>query len=358
MKRIKAIDTFRGLSMLWMFVGHLQEWWLRDADSWLYDLTFRIVDPIGSSAFIFIAGITTAISIRARFAKAQLLEDYNYRIIRKEYFYRATLLFIIAILYNSSIALSLMNPLWIWTWFVLLTVAISLFIAWYLMKVPILFRMIIGILIWIIGQVLLSVLLPNQNKLNIYGLIFHIFYHRLELDGILFFFPFFLFGTVIGDLFYKYYNVEDKDIRRKAIVNNLILPLFWIGIFLIIFGIFYQFPTFLINRSFPWLFYTLGINLTLLALLITFEEFPLISTKKGLHFLFYFSYYSLTVYLSHNVLYFVFFEKLNIFNIWIFILITCVATGVILRLIYKRFGSKLSLKVQIGRLALYLAKRK
>ncbi|MFX0056727.1 MAG: hypothetical protein ACFE85_15190 [Candidatus Hodarchaeota archaeon] len=358
MKRIKAIDTFRGLSMLWMFVGHLQEWWLTDADSWLYYLTFKIVDPIGSSAFIFIAGITTAISIKARFAKAKVSDNYNYQIIRKEYFYRATLIFLIAILYNSIIALSLMNPLWIWTWFVLLTVSISLLMAWYLMKILIIYRMIIGVLIWIIGQLLLLILLPYQNQFNIYGVFFHILYHRLELDIILFFFPFFIFGTIIGELLYKFYNIEDKHLRRKIIVNKFILPIFWFGISLIIFGVFFQFPKFLINRSFPWLFYTLGINITLLAILITFEEFPLITTEKGLHFLFYFSYYSLTIYLSHNFLYFIFFEQLNIFNIWIFILITCVITGLMLRMIYKRFGSKLSLKVQIGRLAYYLAKRK
>ncbi|MFX1557677.1 MAG: hypothetical protein ACFFC9_10520 [Promethearchaeota archaeon] len=358
MKRIKAIDTFRGLSMLWMFFGHLQAWWLRDTDLWLYNLTFKIVDPIGSSAFIFIAGITTAISIRGRFVKAKISENYNYRVIRKEYFYRATLIFIFAILYNSSIALTIMNPIWIWTWFVLLTVSVSLFMGWYLMKLPILYRIIIGTLIWIISQAILSSLYPYQNQINIYGVIFHIFFHRLELDVILYFFPFFLFGTAVGDLLYKYYNIENKYKRRKIIVNKVILPIFWVGILLIIFGILFQFPKFFINRSFPWLFYTLGIDLTLLAILIIFEEFPLINTKKGLHFLFYFSYYSLTVYLAHNILYFIFFNKLNIFNIWIFILITCILTGIILRLIYKRFGSKLSLKVQIGRLAYYLAKKK
>jgi hypothetical protein len=358
MKRLKAIDTFRGLSMLWMFVGHLQKWWLSDADSWLYYLTFKIVDPIGSSAFIFIAGITTVISIKGRFAKVKLSENYNYQIIRREYFYRATIIFLIAILYNSIIALSLMNPLWIWTWFILLTVSISLFMAWYLMKILIILRIALGVLIWIIGQLLLSILLPYQNQLNINGVLFHILYHRLELDIILFFFPFFIFGTVIGDLLYKFYNIEDEYLRRKTIVNKFILPIFWVGISLIIFSILFQFPDFFNNRSFPWLFYTLGIILALLAVLVTFEEFPLINTKKGLHFLFYFSYYSLTIYLSHNVLYFIFFEKLNIFNIWIFILITCVLTGLILRGIYKKFGSKLSLKVQIGRMAKFLAKRK
>jgi len=358
MKRIKAIDTFRGLSMLWMFVGHLQAWWLRDTNMWLYYLTFKIVDPIGSSAFIFIAGITTVISIRGRYAKAVLSEDYNYRIIKREYFYRATLIFVIAILYNSTVALGLMNPIWIWTWFVLLTISISLFMAWFLMKVSILYRMIIGVLIWIISQFILSFLYPYQNQMNIYGVIFHILFHGIGLDVILYFFPFFLFGTVVGDLLYKYYNIEDKYIRKKNIVNKIVFPIFWVGISLIIFGIFFQFPKFFINRSFPWLFYTLGIDLTLLAILIIFEEFPLINIKKGLHFLFYFSYYSLTVYLAHNLLYFIFLNKLNIFNIWIFILITCVLTGLILRIIYKKFGSKLSLKVQIGRLAYYLAKRK
>jgi len=145
MKRLNSIDIFRGISLFWMFLGHLLNWWLIDQDSWLYHFIFNMLDPIGSSAFIFIAGISTVIALRARFSKAELTENYTKKIIRREYFFRALLILLIALIYNVSIAIALFNPLYIWTWFVLLTIAISLLIAWPLYKISIYFRIIIGI---------------------------------------------------------------------------------------------------------------------------------------------------------------------------------------------------------------------
>ena len=87
MKRLNSIDTFRGISILWMFLGHLLNWWLIDPDSWLYNFTFNIVDPIGSSAFIFIAGVSTAISLRIRYLRAEISEKYDVKTISREYLY-------------------------------------------------------------------------------------------------------------------------------------------------------------------------------------------------------------------------------------------------------------------------------
>jgi len=357
MKRLKSVDIFRGLSMLWMFIGHLQAWWLGEEDVWLYYLSFKIVDPIGSSAFIFIAGLSTALSLQSRFVKAQLSESYNYRIIRREYLFRAFFIFLIALIYNISIAIGLLNPLWVWTWFVLLTVSVSLLISWILLKISFPLRMMIGIIIWILNQILLGYLTPFQGQININGILFHLFYHRLGLDPILSFLPFFLFGTIIGETIFKIYKNEDNKLMKKALKNRLIYPSLIIGIVLIILGVSINYPNFLINRSFQWMIYTLGIILILFAILITFEEYNLIKLKRSYNFLFYFSYYSLTIYFLHNLLYFIFYGQLNSFSIWFFILITCVLTGILLKLIYVKFGSKFSLKIQIGKLASILAKK-
>lgn len=357
MKRLKSIDSVRGLSILWMFVGHLQNWWLKEEYTWLYDLTFKIVDPIGSAAFIFIAGLTAVLSLQARYKKAELIKNYTAKTIRKEYLYRAMILFIVALLYNSMIAIALSNFVWIWTWFVLLTVSVSLFISWPLLKISIKYRIGLGVVIWILNQLLLTYLLPFQGQYNLNGILFHIFYHNLNLDAIFSFFPFFLFGTVVGEVIFKIYLIEDKMLRKQKTVKKLIIPLLFLGLLLVFFGIIFNFPKFLTNRSFSWMFYALGIILALLSILIVFEEFQIFKIKKSYHFLFYFSYYSLSIYISHNLLYFIFFEQLNPINIWIFILIACVLTGILLKLIYIKFGSKASLKVQIGRIAANLASR-
>jgi len=357
MKRLKSIDIIRGLSILWMFIGHLQEWWLKEEYTWLYDLTFKIVDPIGSAAFIFIAGLTAVLSLQARYKKAQQINNYSIKAIRKEYLYRAMILFIVALLYNSLIAIALSNFVWIWTWFVLLTVSVSLFMSWPLLHISIKYRIGLGMVIWILNQLLLNYLLPFQGQYNLNGILFHVFYHNLHLDAIFSFFPFFLFGTVVGDMIFKIYLIEDEILRKRKTLKKLIIPLFFVGLLLVFFGIIFNFPKFLTNRSFSWMIYTLGINLTLLSILIGFEEFQIFKTNKSYHFLFYFSYYSLSVYISHNLLYFLFFEQLNSINIWIFILITCVLTGILLKIIYIKFGSKASLKIQIGKIAAYLASK-
>jgi len=357
MIRLKSVDIFRGLSMLWMFIGHLQAWWLREQDAWLYHLTFKIVDPIGSSAFIFIAGLTTALSLQSRFKKAQLSESYNYRIIRKEYLLRALFIFLLALIYNTFTAIGLLSPVSIWTWFVLLTVSVSLFIYWPLLKTSIPLRIMISIIIWILNQILLKFLTPFQGQINMNGVLFHLFYYRLDLDPILSFLPFFLIGTVIGDVIFKIYNNEDSRLMKKALKKRLIYPGLIVGMALIFLGISINYPDFFINRSFPWMIYALGINLIILSILITFEEFTPIKLKKSYHFLFYFSYYSLTIYISHNLLYFLFFEQLNAVNIWIFIFFTVILTGIVLKIIHNKFGSKFSLKVQIGKIAASLAKK-
>jgi hypothetical protein len=316
-----------------------------------------MLDPIGSSAFIFIAGISTVIALRARFSKAELTENYTKKIIRREYFFRALLILLIALIYNVSIAIALFNPLYIWTWFVLLTIAISLLIAWPLYKISIYFRIIIGIAIWIFNQYFLRLLLPYQGKANIYGILFHIFYHSLDLDVILAFFPFFIFGTVIGEFIFNIYQIKNNNLLKKVLKKKFIYPFLLIGFSLIIFGVLLNFPQFFTNRTFSWMIYTIGIDISLLTVFIVIEEFIQKRKAKRISILFYFSFYSFTIYISHNALYFLFYKQLTVINIWFFIILVYLLVGYSLKIVYKRFGNKVSIKYQIGRLAAILAKR-
>lgn len=357
MKRLTSIDTFRGISILWMFLGHLLNWWLIEQDSWVYELIFNIFDPIGSSAFIFIAGVSTAISLQIRYSRAKISEVYDVKSIKREYLFRALLILISALIYNLLIAISLLNPLYIWTWFVLLTIAISLLMAWPLFTLPKLYRILFGIIIWIGNQFLLESLLPYQGEGSLYGILFHIFYHSLDLDVILSFFPFFLYGSVIGEIIFEIYQLEGKDFK-KALIKRLLYPLLLIGLILIVIGIIIKFPEFFVkNRSFSWMIYTLGIDMVLLMIFIVFEEFIFINNKRKRNILFYFSFYSLTIFISHNLLYLIFNQQLSVYFIWIPILVVYLATGYLLKKIYEKIGPSLSIKYQIGRMAKNLAKR-
>ncbi len=371
MKRFKSIDIFRGFSMLWMFIGHLNGWWLRTEDFWLAEVIFAIMDPLGASAFLFIAGVSTMISYRGRCKKAELLEDYNMNLVKNEYFFRALIILIIALLYNASIAIAINSLLYVWIWFFLLTIAISLFLSWSLLKTSKIFRIFLGAIIWIVNHYILTFLVNFRGQPNVYGVIFHILYNSLDLDPIFSFFSFFLFGTVIGDLIFETYSIDDQTERRKALKNNFLLPILIIGPILIISGVLIQLnlnfdfghttmiqvPDFLLRGSISWMIYSLGIKLLIFSTLFIVEEFEIIKTKKSYKFLFYFSYYSFTIYLAHNLFYFFFLHQLNIFNVWIFIACSIILTELTLRSVYKKWGDKASLKANIGKMAASLAKK-
>ncbi|MHA1291733.1 MAG: heparan-alpha-glucosaminide N-acetyltransferase domain-containing protein [Promethearchaeota archaeon] len=375
MKRLKSIDIFRGLSMIWMIIGHLSGWWLRDEDIWFAHLIFSILDPIGASAFIFIAGVSSVISLRNRYEKAQISNGYTIQQIKNEYMLRALIITSIALVYNTFNAIVIGDLKWIWSWFILLTISLSLFMAWPLYNTSKLFRICIAGIIWILNQVILILLLPYEGQSNIFGVFFHILYFPLDLDPILSFFPFFLIGTVIGDLIIDMYNIEDIQKQKEFLSKNFLYPCFLIGTFLIIFGIFFQlklgyifghghgreligFPDFLIRGSFSWMVYTLGILLILITTLLTLEIYGFFETEKSYRFLYYFSYYSLTVFLTHYLLYFVLLNQLTIFNIYIFIIITLILVWLLLRIIYfSKWKSYFSLKIQIGRISAYLARK-
>ncbi len=343
--------------MGWMFLGHLLDWWLKPEYFSLKDFTHSILDPIGASGFLFISGVSMAISYRDRIYRVEILNELSYSRVKQSYYFRVLFLLIIALCYNFAIALSIGNLSWIWTWFVLMTAAFSLLITWPLFKLSKKTRIIIGFSIWIINQFIYNFLSPHQGLTTLQGVLYHILYNDLGQDTFLNFFPFFLFGTIIGDVLSEINFNKKPQNRKNELKKKLFLPMSIFGLLLIFFGLIFDFPSFLIRSSFSWLIYTLGINLILLLILITLEEFNVFKTKRSYRLLFYFSYYSFTVYLGHNLMYYIFLNSLNPLSIWIAVVFSFILIGLILRQIYKTWGWKASLKVILGKISFYLAGR-
>jgi len=359
MKRLKTIDIIRGTSMLWMFLAHLMHWWLMLEDLWFYDAVFSILDFMGAGAFLFISGVSTALSYRNRLINAKNSEIKSNKRIRNEYLFRVSLLLVLALIYNVPIAFYTRNPFNIWIWYILLTIAISLFMAWPLLKVPKILRIFIAAGIWIANQCLIGFLLPYEGQFSLNGALFHLLYNGYPiLDPIFTFFPFFLMGTVVGDMISKIYQNDNEKERRAILKYKLVIPLIISGVCLIIIGISLDFPDFLnsIQRSFSWMIYSLGILFILLSVLLCIEEFELIKTKRSYKFLFYYSYYSLTIFLAHNLLFFVFTRQLSASVIMYFVIGTTLLVGFLLRYVYKKLGGILSIKVQISRMSSKLAR--
>ena len=151
-------------------------------------------------------------------------EEYTYQMVKNYYFIRAFFIFIIAIFYNVFISIALLNPSYIWAWFVLLTAAISLFITWPLLYTSKTFRVLFGVFIIFINQFLMIYLLPYKGDLNVLGTLYHILYHDISQDPILVFFPFFLYGTVIGDILFDSYLNNNHSNKKKVLKKKLLFP--------------------------------------------------------------------------------------------------------------------------------------
>ena len=339
--------------MGWMFLGHLLEWWIRPEYAYVTNFAHVILDSVGASGFIFISGVSIALSYQNRIYKIEVLKEFTKSRVRNSYLLRALFLLFIALIYNLSIALTINDLSYIWSWFVLLTASISLLIAWPLLKLPKYIRIGIGVSIWILNQFLFGFLVTYNGQVNIFGFFFNLFYNKPHLDPILTFFPFFLFGTVIGDLISNL-KFDDSELSRKKTIRN-IKKYTILGPILIVIGVFLWFPDFLVRSSLSWSIYSLGIQLTLLMILFIFEILFGKNVKKNYKFLFYFSYYSFTVYLTHSLLYFLFLKQLDYVSIWFAILITFLMFGMLLRIIYRHWKEKFSLKIQLGRMSSFLA---
>ncbi|MFW9969855.1 MAG: acyltransferase family protein [Candidatus Odinarchaeota archaeon] len=357
MKRLKGIDIFRGVIMVAMIFVHLRDWWLIGGATATFSyITRPFIDRMFGPAFMFSAGIGAFISYENRIKN--ISEKYSYRRVKYEYFFRAIIIGIIALTYNIFVAIMNSNPALIWTWFILFCIAFSLIMAWLLLKISKLYKILISLLVIVINEVLFWLLVPYIGQFNFYGFLYHIFFNSLSLDPILESFFFFLIGIVIGELIVEIFSIKDQTERRKALKKKLLFPSLIIGGVLITYSFLFIFPLFFNNVGFYWIYFSMGGCLILNSVFLTLEEYKIFDRKKSYKFLFYFSYYSFTVYLTHNIFYFLFLEQLNVYILCLLITTTIILYGLLLRFLYFKLGPKFSLKIQIGRLAANFASSK
>ncbi|MCK4687944.1 MAG: hypothetical protein KAT66_07425, partial [Candidatus Lokiarchaeota archaeon] len=174
---------------------------------------------------------------------------------------------------------------------------------------------------------------------------------------ILYYFSFFLIGTVVGDIMFEIYLKDDQKERRLALIYKLILPSLIMGTILILFAVLFLFPGFLTHKTFSSTIYSLGVILTSLSILLILEEFEVIKVEKSYRFFYFYSFYSFTIYFSHNIIYFIFINQLNALTFWIAAIGTYILLSLLIRLIYKKYGIKASLKAQVGRVAVILVRK-
>ena len=353
MERIKTIDTFRGICMFIMVYGHMFDWWLTSQDYWLFESVLKpLLGPIGAAGFVFISGISTMLSYRKNISKDDGSNINFKKDLRNVYFTRAFLLLLIALIYNFTVAVRLNNLSFIWAWLILQTLSISLILAYPFLKTAKSVRLITCILLLCINQLILRLLTPFQGQLNGYGVLYHIIFNPVEHYIILPYFSIFLFGTVIGDMLVELNAQSDGTRKNWWFKNYIIPPMIMSGLVLIVIGLVYEFPSFFIYGTFSSIIYSFGIVISLLSIMLTIEELNLIKTKKSYKYLSYYSFYSFTIYIGHNLLFFLFTAQLTVVTIWIPVIISIILFGFLLRALYNYIGNKLSLKTGINYLSL------
>ena len=171
------------------------------------------------------------------------------------------------------------------------------------------------------------------------------------------FFGIFIIGSAIGEFIYNINIIEDQNKRKYQYKNKLLKQMLLIGIFLVVLGVFYQFPHFLDFNSIPSIMFALGLILTILSILMLIEVLEKVKTTKSYTYFFYYSYYSFTLYLLHNPLALLFTQQFNYITIWLVIVAGLVIFGLILRPTYKKLGKWASLKAVLSIISFLISTR-
>ncbi len=354
--RVQALDIFRGLCIFYMTFGHFVNWWVIKPDYWLYEIIWNFGAFVGGGGFLLVSGMSASLSYRKRRQQYQSFHDSNEKLIRNEYMFRALLIFLISTVWNLVGTLYSNIP-GVWTWFVIQTISVSLIIAWPFLKTSKRFRIYACFFIWISNEFIIIWLTPFRGEPNFLGYLYYFLYNVPEQNVILGYFPFLLAGTVIGDIFYESSLKDGKEEQRNYLQKKLIQPSLIGGIILVIFGIFFEFPNFVLKESFSSHMYTFGLQLLLISFLVFIKDFGKLKFKKNYSVIKYYSFYSFTIFFAHQLLYFVFPPQFNAVEIWIYIIPIMVLITLLFRFLYIKVGKYASIKFYVSKFATFLAEK-
>ena len=241
------------------------------------------------------------------------------------------------------------NLAYIWSWNALQTIGISLLLLWPLLKTSKTTRLLIALFSIVINQIFLIMLTTYNGNASILGIINFFLFYPSDQYIILNYFGILVIGSVIGDIIFEVSNREESQRFDLFHSNKGLFYALLTGICIIIFGLMFQFPNFLIFNSISSIFYSIGIIVVALIVLIIIEEMQYFKPKKSYRYLYFYSYYSFTIFLGHDLLLMLFYHNLDAYlTIWIAIIMGNILLGILFRTMYKKTGPKLSLKALIS----------
>ncbi len=347
-KRVFTIDLLRGISIFMMLMAHIETYWLESESFWLIGIKFLIVQIMGTSNFTFVAGIGFAFSFKNNMKKSKSLK----LTIRKSLSHTIILIIVSFIFNGLQVLIGGLGLSGLWAWNILQCIAFCRLFGILILLISKYFRFIIAI-IWIfLTEIVIAWMLPIYQVESFARIVFLLFFNPIHGDGILIFFPFFIFGTLFGEFIQNFtskdkISTDNKDITKKS--SRILEKWFLIGLGLFIFGLiiglkpagaerdYYELikwinthpnidisslPFFIMPNSYAWVLFCAGWQI-----MFAIVSFYIIDLKghfpKSSNIFNIFGKYSLSIYFGHYLLlYFPFFIdpnfSLNHINIWFF----------------------------------------
>ncbi len=373
--RLKCIDIFRGYVIIYMILLHTWMWGIPGgAPSLSTNSFFHLLSVIilyvspEAEGFVFVSGISIMLSYQMKSIKAKNAPNFNqkdyYKEIRLKYFLQALFLFLIGFFYYNFRAFLYRGYIGnLWSWNIFQTLAVSIILAWPLMKykknirvlIASIFLILYGIFFYFIPK---EILISPSDQIvitSVIDFVYFIFYNGFLFTPILGFFPFFLLGNVLGEIIYEKIIDENTKITNKEFIRSNIYPLLLISALLIIISLLFIPIDNFSRNSFSWLLYSLGTNFIFFLILLSIEIRINFNFKREYKFFFYFSYYSLTILILHEFLFPLLYQKFTISQGFFISLIIIIFFFIGLKIIYQNVGKYFSLKYLISELSFHLA---
>ncbi|TXT64578.1 MAG: putative Acyltransferase family protein [Promethearchaeota archaeon] len=355
--RIGSIDIFRGFCIFLMFSVHFAMWWL-SPDVYMNYFHY-IYRPFGrpiakGTGFILVSGASIALSYSNKMSNFHEKSEEKINILKNSSYIRAVLLFVIALGINLLLMTVDQNAN-IYDMWIVLTMSICLFFTWPLMKMSVKARMFLGIGCLIFNFFFHNFMINISTTSSFTMLLMDFFYPAdPQQNPIIPFFPFFVFGTVLGSILSKI-DFEKKD-DMKEFLNIFTFPVLIISIGALIFGFLFQFPNYHIGNTTSFVIYSLGLTTLILSVLITIEKFSKRNFNTKYNPLFYFSYYSLTLFIFNYLFYpFTIIWNLDPITYWIVFSVFIVFLIVFLIFMYNKVAGLFSLKYFVSVMGDYIS---
>lgn len=261
----------------------------------------------------------------------------------------------------------------LWFWFILQTMAFSRLISIAIARLSKKGRLLIALAFLAITPFILSGLETYREGNTLLEVIYYILFHPVDTDSIMFYYPVYLVGVILGEEIFQF--TKNKDFKKLS--RWLIY-----GILCIVIGILIgldpvgsenvwawidefqthpdwaitTIPRFFVRNSYAWMTYSIGIMIVLTMVTFTILDYKLTINKSTWFELY--GRYSFTIYIGHYVCYVIplsFSYKTIILAFLVFMLIIYVVTYLLHR--YTKGRASLEFLVKFGATAIYNSKK-